>query len=51
MCRTVVVERDISSSRKAAVMNSGKLLQAKTVIEFQKIRYMLLRIRKHILHF
>ena len=33
MCRTVVVERDIGSSRKAAVMNSGKLLQAKTVIE------------------
>ena len=51
MCRTVVVERDIGSYRKAAVMNSGKLLQAKTVIEFQKIRYMLPRIRKHILHF
>lgn len=31
MCRTVVVERDIGSSRKAAVMNSGKLLQAKTI--------------------
>lgn len=37
MCRTVVVERDIGSYRKAAVMNSGKLLQAKTVIEvYQK---------------
>lgn len=31
MCRMVVVERDIGSSRKAAVMNSGKLLQAKTI--------------------
>lgn len=37
MCRTVVVERDIGSYRKAVVMNSGKLLQAKTVIEvYQK---------------
>ena len=37
MCRTVAVERDIGSYRKAAVTNSGKLIQTKKVKEvYQK---------------